>query len=219
MFNIFKRRTGTINAITIPDLGWSVEDDTTTRKVWVNQERSMVLSLNLFNQKPDLPTMKNLIELRNYYRQQIASVKGGLIEVNKIQTHGIEAIKTIFKIPQDPNGMTYLTSVTIPFKFCSYVIKIEAPEIGATGLRDTVIADQLLEKGKITIGDQGFEDWFNDPYNLKLTEGTLMNKSENEQYDMLFPNHPLSKSRTLFKTLETQIQFDDTVINLPKFNK
>ena len=54
------------------------------------------------------------------------------------------AIKTIFKFPQDPTGMTYLGSYTIPFKKYSYVIKIQAPELGVTGMRDSIIAAKFL---------------------------------------------------------------------------
>jgi hypothetical protein len=115
--------------------------------------------------------------------------------------------------------MTYLASLTIPFKKCSYVVKIQAVEVGTTGMRDTIIADELLKEGKITSGTESFEGWFSDPYKPSFEEGTPMNLSEGITYDAKFPEHPLSQARSLLAKIEAEITFADELAKQKKFGK
>jgi len=112
-----------------------------------------------------------------------------------------------------------LGSLTIPFKKCSYVVKIQAVEVGTTGLRDSLVSNQLLTEGKITLGGAGFENWFVDPYDPSFKKGTLMNASEELAYDAMFPEHPLSQARNLLTQIESQIVFADELSKYKKFKK
>ncbi|WP_299277219.1 hypothetical protein [uncultured Psychroserpens sp.] len=219
MINFFNKKKANINSLTIPNLNWTKQQDNKTIKQWVNPEQSIALSLHFFDLEPDLPTIKNKDALRDFYRNQIVQHNGGLVLVDTTQLKTHSAVKTIFKIPQEPTGMVYLASLTIPFKTCSYVVKIQAPEIGMTGMRDTVIVDKLLGEGKISFGDDGIENWFSDPYDSSFTEGTLMNKSEDAIYDVDFQNHPLTLARQLIAQLEENIGFKPEIEKLIPFGK
>jgi hypothetical protein len=218
MFKFFKKKKITINLISIPNFNWEIVEDNKSVKQWINPEQTISLSLNFFDLKPNLPLTNNIDELRVFYRNQIVSYNGGLVEVEVLDLKGFYAIKTIFKIPQEPTGMVYLASFTIPFEECSFVFKIQAPEIGITGMRDSVIVEKLLSEEKISFGDEGLEGWFNDPYDSELKEGTLMNKSEEGIYDELFPEHPLTLARALLQRIESEISFDKELGKIKKFN-
>ncbi|WP_299765771.1 hypothetical protein [uncultured Dokdonia sp.] len=209
MLKLFNRKKITIHSISIPDFGWTQGKNDKNIQQWIHPDKGTVVSINFFNKKPDLPTMNDIHSLRAFYRDQLAAHKGGLIQVDFVDLKGYKAIKTIFKIPQQPSGVVYLASFTIPFEKFSFVIKIQAPEIGMTGMRDSIIAEKLLRENKIAIGDTGYKNWFKDPYGLEINTNTLMNKSEEAHYDIKFPEHPLSQARNILKQIESEIEFED----------
>ena len=219
MIKLFKKNKVNINSISIPKLDWNLDKNDKKIKQWINPEQTVALSVNFFELKPDLPTISNIANLRDFYRDQITAHNGGLVEVDKINLKGYDLIRTIFKIPQEPTGMTYIASLTIPFENYSYVVKIQAPEFGTTGMRDNVVAMKLLNEGKISIGDNGYEGWFNDPYDSEIKEGVLMNISEEKKYDADFPNHPLTQARILLDKIESEIKFGDELEKIGKFKK
>ncbi|WP_265430026.1 hypothetical protein [Chryseobacterium sp. YIM B08800] len=197
MSNLFNKKEPqvTINSVSVPDFGWNKVEENDSRIVWVNPEESTLISLNFFDIQPDLPTIKNLDFLKDFYRNSISEANGGVVEVSLLTVNNVPSVKTIFKIPQPERGMTYIASVTIPFENCSFVIKIQAAEVGTTGIRDAVVLNKMLMNGEVTVGEDRLENWFEDPYNPNFKNGTLMNKSEQEKYDTEFPEHPLSVAR------------------------
>ncbi|MGU3376265.1 hypothetical protein [Chryseobacterium sp. M5A1_1a] len=221
MFNLFKKKKNkvTIHSITVPDQGWNKlsEDDEAIR--WVNPQQSALIVLHFFDKEPDLPTVKDLDYLKKFYRNIAASSNGGTIETDILHIHEVSAVKTIIKIPQQETGMVYLASITIPFENCSYVVKIQANEIGVTGMRDAFILGKLMQTGEVEIDDETMINWFEDPYDPEFKQGTPMNKSELEKYDPEFPEHPLSIARSLIKKIATEMVFHPAIKELPSFKK
>jgi hypothetical protein len=206
MFNFFKSHKSTINSVKIPNFGWEKETENPSIIKWINDDDSLVLSLNFFDMVPNIPSITDLTTLRNFYRNSITQAQGGLIEVEMIDLKGYVAIRTIFKISQQPRGMIYLASLTIPFAKCSYVVKIQAAEVGFTGMREAVMTEKLLCENKISIGENGLENWFSDPYNADFKSNCLMNQAEKAIYDDIIPNHPLSQARKLLAEIELGIE-------------
>lgn len=81
---------------------------------------------------------------------------------------------------------------TIRFVMCDFV------ETGTTGIRDSSIFSLCQSAGEFC-GDDPFEGWSADPYDVNYRNGFLMNKSEREEYDDLFDSHPLAVLRGLKK--------------------
>ncbi|MFT5819074.1 MAG: hypothetical protein ACI8ZM_000296 [Crocinitomix sp.] len=216
---LFNRSKPDINSISFPTFGWRLETKTKAVKYWINEEETMALTVNYFDLEPDLPSIKDIDTLREFYRTQIAEANGGLIQVDLVKIAGYTFIQTLFKIPQEPSGMLYLVSLTIPFENCSYVIKIQAPEFEPTGMRDSIIADKLMQKGEISAGENGYENWMTDPYDPEFKGGTLMNKSEAANYDKDFLDHPLSQARKMIGEIITQLAFKSVLDKAPRFEK
>lgn len=219
MFKLFNWKKPNLKAISLPDLGWVEGDTTKSIKKWGDADATMAISLNFFEGEPDIPTVKDLDKLRQYYRDAIASAKGGLIEVEPIDLHGIQCIRTILKFPQEPSGSTYLTSLVIPFAMCSYVVKIQAPELDLSGMRDSFIIKKLLRENVISKTSNGYSNWALDPYKPDIPGQNLMHRSEEAQWDVRFPSHPLTKSRKLIAEIEKGIQFDQKLLDLKRFDK
>jgi len=214
MFSFFKKQKVSINSVEVPDFGWKVLQKNSSVIQWINPEETTAISVNFFNRPPDIPTIKDLDLLRATYRKGISSANGGLIKVVIGKIKDIPVAKTIFKIPEEPSGMSYLASLTIPFEDCSFVIKVQCVEAGSTGMRDAVIATTLMASGELTIGENGYENWFSDPYDPDFKDGTLMNKSEQEIYDSQFPNHPLAQARKLIEKIANEVNFKSEIEKL-----
>ncbi len=214
---LFNRKKTTIQDITLPDLGWEKLVDDKNIVQWVNPEQTAAILLNFFDSKPDLPTLQDKAKLRQFYRELLAEQNGGLILVDLIALHHRPVVKTIFKIPQETGGFAYLAALTIPFEKCSYVIKIQSPEIGVTGIREAGITPRLLKAGEIKLEKNGYGNWLQDPYDEDWKKGALMNKAEHPQYDSDFPNHPLTIARGLINQLEQEVVFSPVIDKLRSF--
>ena len=208
-----------IDRVKLDNSGWKLREKNSDVKVWDN-EVGDVLSLNFFDNKPDIPvSLSNITELRNFYRNMVAEAGGGIIKIEVIKIKELQAIENIFKMPMQPSGMIYVASFTIPFQDKSYVIKLQCPEQGITGERDSVVFASFANfDDEDDENFDPFNGWMKDPYDEGLTEGFLMNLSEVEQYDEKFPNHPLSRARKYLSQIKNTVSFDEKLSNLTSFD-
>jgi hypothetical protein len=216
--NLFSSSKPTIDSVRIDSTAWTQQEKTSSKCMWETDDYPAVLTLNFFNIPPDLPCLPSNIEvLRPFYRKLLTQNKGGLIEVSTLLVENVPGVKTIFKFPLEPKGMSYLGSITLPFKNCSYVVKMQAYEEGITGMREAVIGEKMTREGKIISMEEGAERWSIDPYDPEIKEGTLMNLSEKEEYDFIFPEHPLTFIRNKLKALQESIQLREELLKIEKF--
>ena len=74
-------------------------------------------------------------------------------------------------------------------------------ENGATGVRDSTVYEMCRRDGTVGDAEDPFRDWAKDPYDPEYTKGALMNLSEQEKYDEMFPDFPLSMCRELVRSI------------------
>ncbi len=196
MFKFFNKSRGTIKSVRFPAYNWDLNKETKNIVRWINPEQKVALSLNFFDQEPDIPTVKNLEVLHDFYQHQISDYKEKFVCVDLVKLGEYDVIKTIFKFPQDTGGLMYLGSFTIPFKKCSYVIKIQANEVGFTGVREAVVMEKQLKKG-VELDSKAYES---------------------EKYDEEFPEHPLSIVRQLLANIEANIVFTSELSEIGQFD-
>ncbi|BAV07935.1 hypothetical protein SAMN05421788_103281 [Filimonas lacunae] len=209
-----KKAKADISFFIVPDPGWEkITNDATARR-WRNEEHTKALSLHFFQLSPDLPSIKDVNLLRKYYRRLMIGMNTGIIEVEVVRQRSLPYVKTIVKSKQEGGGILYVGALTFPFKNCSYVVKVEAIETGATGMRETIIADRLMKEGK-----SAADDWASDPYDSSFTEGVLMNKAEDAVYDAAFPAHSLTVVREMLALLEKEVSWKPEAEGLPAFSK
>ena len=96
-----------------------------------------------------------------------------------------------------PSGVQYFMLLQIMYGHVVLNIKAFFDEKGMTGLRDTMVWEQLRREGIVSESDNSA--WTFDPYDSQINRSYLMNLSEQEKYDSLFPGHPLSVCRQLAK--------------------
>ncbi|MFT6871385.1 MAG: hypothetical protein ACJAVN_000383 [Roseivirga sp.] len=219
MIKLFNWKKPNLKSITLPELGLIEGDTTKSIKKWGDADGTMAISLNFFEGEPDISSLKTIDGLRQYYRDTISSSRGAIIEVELVVLHGVQCIRTVLKFPQDPSGSTYLTSLIIPFAMCSYVVKIQAPELDLSGVRESFIIKKLVREEVISKTPTGYSNWAFDPYKPDFMGPNLMHRSEDVKWDVRFPSHPLTKSRKLMAEIEKGIQFDQKLLDLKPFDK
>jgi hypothetical protein len=185
----------TIRSIEVDAAGWSLKEETDAKIVWRDEEDG--IGLYFFPIPPDLPASPIELDLHRLdYRSKLARAGGAVIEVERLEVDGIPALRTIVKLPQEPAGMTYVASITVPFADFSYTLKFQCHEGEPAGLRESVVMSKLIDSGEVSIGEGGEPaGWSRDPYDPAHEAPLLRNRAEDEAYDALFPDHPLSRAR------------------------
>jgi len=179
------------------------------------------LSINFFDCPPDIYAKNDTeLEIQNFYRKLSYESGGAIIEVKKVKIGLFDTIKTILKFPKQPSGMVYIGSYIIPFKNLSYVVKVVCVEEGMTGIRDSAVLQIMIINGTVKIKNEEegrLKGWMRDPYDDSINLPFMMNLSESDKFDDIFPNHPLSRLRKYLKHIEETIKIDKSLLKEPKY--
>jgi hypothetical protein len=190
-----------------------MESDSQTQRRWLN-DAGEPISLNFFDRPPDLPADLGQLELLTSWFRQLAVEAGlGLVDLATVRVDNIPSIRGVLKGVLDNAtgwGRTYLGSLTVPFRDFSYVVKVQYREWGVTGVRETAVQ---LQRGEL---EDWFEGWIVDPSD-PTPRHLAKNLSEEQQYDSLFPTHPLSRVRNSLDALQASITIAEDVKALPLF--
>ena len=205
-----------LDSVTFDTTGLTFDRERDGVRRWFTQSGDAV-TLHHFSIPPDIPVaLRDLAAVRDSCRTAARRGGAAIIEVDTIVIHGSTVLRQIVKIPQHPHGITYLGSLTLPYRSFSLVLKIQSPEYGTTGIRDTLIADELMQEGRLAL-DPSIPGWMQDPYEPTLTDGFRKNLSEDAKYDSRFPTHPLSRLRPLLDHLQGTVHLAEDLRGQPPF--
>lgn len=211
MFGLFGRflaRSGvkpTLDSIRFDSAGYEFggEPEPGQLRLWCT-EAGDGLGLFLFMKPPDLPSARTLDALRGFYAQGVEASGGHLIEASLLRVAGCPAVKVVIKVPQQPTGMTYVGSITIPFRDFSFVAKVQCKEHGATGFREAVLLDRRMADGEIPAVHRG---------KMHLPDSEL----DREEYDAEFPLRPVSRVRQVLRRVCDSLAIDAEVASATGF--
>ena len=117
-----------------------------------------------------------------------------LIEVKAGKTkNGRKYVLSIVKTKQESHGVRYFLQMDVEYEGAALSVKGHFIESGMTGYRDTMVWELARREGIVSSTDNS--KWCFDPYDKTLKRPYLMNLSEKEEYDEMFPDHPLSQCR------------------------
>lgn len=129
----------------------------------------------------------------------------GLIKVDAGQTNkGNRFIYSIVKTVNPQGGVQYGLTFHISNGINAVAVQGFFEETGTTGQRENLILQSLMNEGKLKMGPDGPEGWFEDPYDSDFKHGIPMNLSEKESIDEFFPSHPISECRRFIKSILEQ---------------
>ena len=122
--------------------------------------------------------------------QALIEVKGGC------KADGGKYIYSIVKTLRDDYGVQYCLKADIETSIGLLEVHAFFEETGTTGIRDAIIRELAIRE----CSEEEFQ-WTFDPYDKNSQRRYLMNLSELEQYDIMFPEHPLSQARHMIHLL------------------
>lgn len=194
-----------IDSLQFDASGWRYhgEPEPGHKRLWETAEHDAV-SLHFLGAPPDLPTAASVEEISAMYASGLAAAGGKVVECAIGQLGDCATVRLLLKVPQKPSGMMYQAAVTVPFRDFSFVVKVQSPERGTTGVREAVLFEQRLWAGeKPNVGKPGepFAGWNPDA----------------PEHDAAFPGHPVSRLRRVLKRIEDSAAFDEPTRGLPKF--
>ena len=154
----------------------------------------------------------------------------GVLGLDTVELDGCRAVRTVFKAARDGGGrgITYIGSITLPFRDFSYVIKIQCPEVGITGVRESAIMAERLSRGLVQVKQEALgkvhlrrswdlEGWLVDLDDQSAPLSLRRNVSEDPIYDSRFPDHPLSRARRFLERVQRTIRIGDDIRSAPTF--
>jgi hypothetical protein len=207
-----------LDSVTFDTTGLIPQGDLNGVRVWQIPEGDG-LGLYYFPIPPDISAdINSLPSISSFYGSQMAAANLTGISINTLDIDECRFIKMIVRIPQQPSGMMYMGSLTLPFRDFSFVVKMQCAERGITGMRESLILNELLEKGEVEFDKSGeFEGW-EMPLDTVDSPSWIINRAETVEYDVRFPNHPLSILRRTFDQIEKSIRVADDVKREPRFS-
>lgn len=174
------------------------------------------LGLFYFAVPPDIEAnLENVDGVRAFYARSAHEAGLGVVETEVVTVDGCVAVRTIFKLAQGQTGRTYLGALTFPFRNFSYVFKVQSPERGVTGIRESAVLATLMSRGTPALDTNTgqLSGWLDAPYDSNEAGPMTRNISERPEYDALFPEHPLSRADHLQRT----VVVDNDVKRQPKY--
>jgi hypothetical protein len=212
MFGFFKRRFGgdrtfpSLDSVRFDTSGYEAHGDPDPGRLraWTTPFVDGV-GLYFFGKPPDLPAAaRSVAELHDFYAQALKNAGVRLVEAGLTTADGRPVVRVIFKTPQSPTGMTYVGSLTLPFRDFSFVVKVQCEETGVTGLRETTLLARRVAAGE----------------NPVLVGGHLHIPNWNPDadcYDVEFPDHPASRVRQVLRAVAVSLVIEPRVAKLPRF--
>ena len=197
-----------IESVSMSIEGWSLQKSGPYEKAWVN-ELGDALMIHYEEGAPDLGgPWSRLDRIRDAVRASVDEV-GALVEVEPDELDSLPVLRYILKFPQDPHGMTYLGSWTIPRRDFCLRIRVVCREHEPTGVRDSAVwslSGVPDEDESSTEELDPFQGWFGDPYSPEHAAPILRNRSDDEEWDTQFPQHPLSRVRATLREIKASFR-------------
>jgi len=191
--------------LTLP--GWNEGSPVDGLRVWHDSDGD-ALSLAIPKNVDEISRASDEMELRQRCREFAQNCGAGLIEANALP-YGTNSASLIYK-RLNVHAYVYSGMFMTSVRGNSLLWTIVASERGVTGVREAVVASNLMNADKLTVDDYK-RYWAEDPYESAyrgVDQRVLRFISDDESYDDQFPHHPLSKVRHVLAMLPSSVQFD-----------
>ena len=212
------RNRSMIESITFDLSGWHEHERERSKEkeriVWANA--CDILSLDVV--PSPWKTFKPMERDRWLHDARQMAKPGGIVSVDSYTVDSRPAIQIIYKRTRDM-GYMYTGILIVEYREHWCQVTAVCVEHGTTGIREAVLTTRLLPEGKIKIRRHPFylkpfkrttgylQGWFQDPYDPRYKGIILRSITDNEEYDAEFSHHPLSRLRSIMKTVRNSLRF------------
>ena len=124
----------------------------------------------------------------------------GIVECEAEENWAYSIVKTL-----NGNGGVIYT-LTFQKVFADRIMLVQGffEENGITGLRESMVYENLRHNGRVGNDTDPLAGWCRDPYDESIKSGALMNLSELRKFDADFEDSPLMLCRELADCLKTE---------------
>jgi hypothetical protein len=135
----------------------------------------------------------------SFFSGQSANNGGTLLEMNSVTAGGQAALQGLFKyrspLPQSM-GMMFVSILWIRLGDRTAQINVESTEDGVTGVREAAVCAMTAETPTSAAPDEPvLVDSIEEMFVHVRAQPLRPLRSDNSQFDQMFPDHPLSKVR------------------------
>jgi hypothetical protein len=198
-----RRAKPSLESIRFNTKGFSYDGELETGRVrvWHTQDGDGV-GLYFLRESPDVRILE---DPRAFYVHSAEAFDGRLIEFSVLKVAGYSVHRIIIKFRQyEPSAMTYVGSLTVPFRDFSFTLKAQCEERGIIGARETILLDRAFAAGEASIqGDR-----------LQLP---VEWNPDAEDFDAEFPTHPISRLRRILAQVGGSLAIDPKLGACPTF--
>lgn len=178
---------------------FNMPENSSIHKTYMNEYNDLCV-LRFFENPDPIPFNENSSkEMRLFYRILLADSHAGIVETDFVEMANLKVVRVISKHPQEPTGITFTGSLSFYHQDKSYSINIQCIEQETTGMRETVVANELL------IDDE--DSWMQDPYDPTFNGTLLKSRADDIEWDEKFPEHPLSRLRASLRKIAFTFKF------------
>lgn len=203
-----------ITSIRFDHQGWELKEQGPQHRLWMMEGPCVVL-LRFHHGRPAQHPIE-FERVYSIYEEECTRNRGVIVSFEITEIATVPTVCGVFKYrsPKNPRAMAYVGILFVALPDCAYQINIESMELGDTGLREC-LAMMLCDKaGKWWPGrDQPprhIESWDEVEAEMANTPAPLL-PSDDEEYDAVVKDHPLSLVRKTMRQLQANLRFDDCV--------
>ena len=212
MLGLFKRgflgrgARPSLDAVRFDTTGYALQGEPHPGKVrvWYTPEGDG-FGMHFLPVPPNLPAnAASADEFAAFYRTLLVGSGGKLVECRVEVAGGCPAVRTVVSVPQQTTGLTYVGSLTVPFRDFSFVLKCQSAEGSPTGLKEALLLDRSLganEPMQVEGGQFHILGW--DP--------------DDPKHDAEFPDHPVARVRRVLDHVAGSLEIATAVRKLPGF--
>ncbi len=215
----FKRKKPTIDSFRWDNAGWQPQ----TAKngyVWVNEMGDV--ATQMFGEgSAGLPMRwRDSNVMRDHARTN--PLRGmSIVSTDIVEASGVAYVQFLQKeyMPEPSRGHIYAGVVIIPFNTFFTKFFFICPERGTTGVREAT----LLATGQIQMPKQDHIPHINsmqemeEMYRKARESPPKLFGAEDEKFDSMFPDHPVTRARRYLRNLRETLSVDDAACNWPLF--
>lgn len=190
----YEVKEDTFQSLIIDTLGWELEEQNKFSCLYENKYNDY-LKIDIAQPNGVISKESNNLPIyRNWLRGMFVNENGGLISCKHFKNNEIDAFESIGKIPRkEITGIdyTYFLNIRNYEEQKLYQVIIRVNEGSPTGMRDNLLLHPLSEITNLDM-EELTKLYRKDPYDDNFKIGNRRNLSEMEEFDYLFPFHPLS---------------------------
>ena len=156
-----------------------------------------------------LPPLEDIDALRRYYRDHLKLRRGATISCDLVKIANEWAVRTIFKFPSGKGlAMSFAGTLLTQIGNRHLGLTVQSSEMRVTGVREAVILQDLIRRAVPSQVEWLKEkkalpiDWKFERYDPSTTGEFAYLVSDHEEYDCLFPFHPLTRVRRWIQWLQ-----------------